>query len=184
MEEVVDPAQWFAVQVKPRHEKAVSGILVYKGLQPFLPLCRARRKWSDRIQEVHVPLFPGYVFCKFDPSRRTPVLSTAGVFGIVRFGRDFAPVDPAEIGALQRLMRSGVPAEPWPRLEIGQEVEIDSGPLQGCKGILVEIKRRPRLVLSVSLLQRSVLVELDEDWVRNVKPRYSPAASTPVRSFA
>ena len=183
MEIVSESAQWFAVQVKPRHEKAVSAILSYKGLQPFLPLHRARRKWSDRIQEVHLPLFPGYVFCKFDPSRRTPVLSTAGVYGAVRYGRELAPIDPEEINALQRLMKAGVPSEPWPLLEVGQEIEIDAGPLQGCRGILVEVRKRPRLVLSVSLLQRAVLVELDEDWVRQVKPRISPAQSC-VRSLA
>jgi transcription antitermination factor NusG len=159
---------WFAVQVKPKHEKNVSVALEYKGLEAFLPLYRARRKWSDRVRESQLPLFPGYVFCKFNPLRLTPILSTPGVYDVVRFGRTLATLDSDEIVALQNLMRSGLPSEPWPRLEIGQLVEIEDGPLIGCKGVIVEFKKLPRLVLSVTLLRRSVLVELDRSWVKGV----------------
>jgi len=143
-------------------------------MEPFLPLYAARRRWSDRIRELQLPLFPGYVFCRFNPHSRTPVLSTPGVFGIVRFGQNLAGVDPHEISSLQHLMRSGLIAEPWPNLEVGEPVEIDDGPLAGCKGLIIEIKKRPRLVLSVTLLRRAVLVELDRQWVRRVPSRSFP----------
>src|ERR1041385_4995372 len=160
MENIIDSQGWFAVQVKPRHEKSVSSLLAYKGMEQFLPLYVARNRWRDRMQDVQLPLFPGYVFCKFNPSQRTPILSTPGVFGVVRFGRDLAAIDPAEIDSLQCLMRSGLSVEPWPRVEIGQVVDIEAGPLAGCKGLGGGIKKRLRLVLSVTLLHRSVFVEL------------------------
>jgi transcription antitermination factor NusG len=163
--------QWFAVRVKPRHEQAVAGIFEHKGLESCLPLYLARSRWSDRIRELRRPLFPGYVFCRFSPFRRAPILSTPGVFDIVRFGRDPAAVDPQQIASLQQLMHSGVPSQPWPYLEVGQFVEIEDGPLAGCRGVVVEIKKRYRLVLSLTLLQRAVMVELDRDWVKRVSPR-------------
>ncbi len=159
---------WFAAQVKPKHEQNVSKILEYKGLEAFVPLYKARRQWSDRTRELHLPLFPGYVFCKFNPSRLGPVLSTPGIYDVVRFGRNLASLDPDEIFALQKLVHSGLASEPWPRLEVGQSVEIEDGPLTGCKGVVVELKKRARLVLSVTLLHRSVLVELDRNWVKSI----------------
>jgi len=171
MENMLEPSDWFVVQVKPRHEKSVSASFEYRGFQPFLPLYLARNKWSDRTRDVQLPLFPGYVFCKFNPARRTPILSTPGVFDIVRCGRDPVPVDPTEISALQKLMRSGLLAQPWPHIEVGQPVEIEDGPLAGCQGVVVEIKKEVKLVLSVTLLHRSVLVELDREWVKRISPR-------------
>jgi len=162
-------SEWFAVRVKPKHEKNVSKLLEYKDMESFLPLYRGRRQWSDRSCELHLPLFPGYVFAKLNASRRTtPILATPGVFDIVRFGRDLAVVNAEEIAALQNLMRSGLPSEPWPYLEEGQEVEIEDGPLVGCRGQIVEIKKQPRLVLAVTMLCRAVLVELDRTWVRGI----------------
>lgn len=171
MEHSLSEAAWFAVQVKPRHEKCVSTIFESKGLEPFLPLYSSRRRWSDRIRESQLPFFPGYVFCRFNPHRRAPVLSTPGVYSIVRFGNDLACVDPQEISALQLLMRSGLVAEPWPHLEVGEPVEVNDGPLAGCKGSVIEVKNQTRLVLWVTLLRRAILVELDRQWVKRPSSR-------------
>jgi transcription antitermination factor NusG len=111
--------------------------------------------------EIDVPLFPSYVFCRLDLGVRLPVLTTPGVLGIVGNGRIPMAVDDQEIAALQRMVHSGLDSEPWPFLEIGQRVRIDSGPLAGCEGILLEFKGKRRLVLSVTLLRRSVAVEVD-----------------------
>ena len=158
--------EWFAVQTKPRHEKSAGRILELKGLECFLPLYRERRQWTDRSKESDFPLFPGYIFCRFDPATRVPVLSTPGVFDIVRSGREYAPVDRCEIEALQQLIRSGLPSEPWPRIELGESVIIERGPLSGCRGVLVEIRKQARFLLSVTLLGRSVSVEVDQSWVK------------------
>jgi transcription antitermination factor NusG len=172
-------SEWFAIQVKSKHEKSVTKLLEYKGLESLLPLYTTRRRWSDRTCEVQLPLFPGYVFCKLNADRRTtPVLTTPGVFEFVRWGRDLAVVDVEEITALQNLMLSGLPSEPWPQLEEGHEVEIEHGPLAGCKGRIIEIKKQPRLVLSVTLLCRAVLVELDRTWVRRVSSASTVRASS------
>jgi transcription antitermination factor NusG len=180
----VDQMAWFVVVVKPRHEKSVSKNFEIKGIESLVPMTLARRKWSDRTKEVELPLFPGYVFCTFDPTLRVTVLNTPGVFEIVRIGRELAAVDPHEIAALQRLVQSGLMAEPWPRIEVGERVEIAHGPLAGCKGVLNDIKTRVRLVLSVTLLNRAVSVEIDRECVEpDVNTRFhsrSVAASVTV----
>jgi transcription termination/antitermination protein NusG len=153
---------WFALYVKPRHEKNVSSILRGKGFEEFVPLYR--RRTPSRITEL--PLFPGYVFCRFDAQRRLPVLTVPGVFSIVGFGAEATPVRNEEIAALQRVVGSGLPREPWPDLPAGKKVLVLAGPLQGLAGVVVNYKNSSRLLISVDLLQRSVSVEVDRSWLQ------------------
>ncbi len=68
---------WYAVQIRPRTEKLVAQVLDHKGFENYLPLYKARRRWSDRLKEMELPLFPGYIFCRLDFSRRIlPLLTT------------------------------------------------------------------------------------------------------------
>jgi transcription antitermination factor NusG len=159
---------WFALQVRPRCEKLVSASLTAKGYEAFLPLYRSRRCWSDRTKELELPLFDCYVFCRLNVEHRLPVLIIPGVLRFVGIGKMPLPVAEAEIAALQTIVRSGAAAEPWPHLRVGQRVCIEHGPLRGVEGMLVEVKGFHRLVVSVSLLQRSVAVEIDREWVNPV----------------
>jgi transcriptional antiterminator RfaH len=162
---------WFAIRVRSRCENSVATILGGKGYDWFLPQYRSRRAWSDRIREIQLPLFPGYVFSRFDLQHRLPILTTPGVVRIVGIGKRPMPIDESEITALQAAVRSGLPSRPWPFLEVGQHVRIEHGPLYGLEGILLDFKGQHRLVLSISLLQRSVAVEVDGAWVAPLQPQ-------------
>jgi transcription antitermination factor NusG len=162
--------QWFAVQVKSQCEKLVATILQQKGFEQFFPSYQSRHRWSDRLKTVQMPLFPGYVFCRLDPRYRLPVLITPGVVQFVGIGRFPVPIDNAEIAAIQSVVESGLRTEPWPFLDVGQRVQVEDGPLTGLGGILVEVRKRHRIVLSVTLLRRSVAVEVERQWVRPLDP--------------
>lgn len=169
--------QWFALRVRPRCEKAVAEALRGKGYEEFLPLYRERRRWSDRVADVDLPLFPGYVFSRFDVQKRLPILKTPGVMLVVGIGRIPQPVDESEIEALQILVRSRLDVQPWPYLHIGQRVRILRGPLAGAEGILTAVKKQSRLLVSVTLLQRSVAVEISEDWAWPVSDGARPTSA-------
>jgi transcription antitermination factor NusG len=157
---------WFALQVKPRREKVISAILRNKGFEQFLPVYESRRVWSDRIATVEVPLFPGYVFCRFDPERpRLPIVATPGVISVVGVAGQPTAIPEHELEVIQAILRSGKAALPWPYLEIGNRVRIERGSLAGVEGILVEAKKQHRVVVSVTLLQRSVAVEVEREWL-------------------
>lgn len=162
--------KWFALRVKSNYEHKVSGALQAKGFEEFLPTCRALRRWSDRLKEIRTPLFTGYVFCRLDMQNRLPVLTVPGVVGIVGVGKMPMPVTPAEILAIRAIAESDLLLTQWPYLQVGNRVEIVRGPLTGVEGILVRFKGRYRLVVSVTLLQRSVAVEIDGDWARALQP--------------
>ena len=161
---------WYALQVRPRYEKVIASTLLGKGYEGFLPLYRQRSRWADRIKEVQLPLFPGYLFCRFDLNRRLPIMVTPGVMHIVGIGKTPHPIDDDEIAALQSIVISGLGAEPMSYLNVGERVRIEIGPLAGVEGILTALKGSRRLVVSVTLLQRSVSVEIDKSWVVAVDP--------------
>lgn len=177
---------WFALNVKSRYERMAAKFLESRGYQSFLPMYKSRRCWSDRVKELDVPLFPGYLFCRFNIHNRLPVLVVPGVLGIVGGTKLPSPIDLAEIDALQAAVRGGLSREPWPFLHVGDRVRIEHGSLAGVEGILLQVKGRHRLILSVTLLQRSVAVDVDSAWVSTLesRPRIQPASLRPVHTAA
>jgi transcription antitermination factor NusG len=163
-------AAWYALQVKTTHEKRTAAMLDQKGHDHFLPLYRVRRRWSDRIKEVDQPLFPGYLFCRFAASARAGILKTAGVTRVVGIGGVPIPIEEHEIRSIQQAVNSGLEVHPHVYLETGQRVRIESGPFKDVEGVIVEVRKRHQLILSIGLLQRAISVEIDSAWVVPVSP--------------
>lgn len=155
------PARWFAVTVKPQHEQTAEKGLAAKGFETYLPLYLAVRKWSDRTKTLQLPLFPGYVFCRFGRTDHTTVLRTPGVRTIVSFDGEPAPVPVSELDAVRQMLASGSLVEPWPFLEAGQRIRIASGPLSGMEGTLVETPESCRLVVNIEMFRRACAVRVD-----------------------
>jgi transcription antitermination factor NusG len=154
---------WFGLRTKSNHEKIAATVLSGKGYEQYLPTYKARRRWSDRDVITDRPLFPGYVFCRFDPKARLPILTTPGVVSVIGFGSEPAPIDESEIEAVQAVLRSGLGAEPCPFLREGQKIRIRSGALMGVEGILTKKKNEWRMIVSIEMLQRSIAVEIDRE---------------------
>lgn len=164
---------WYALWVRSRHEEKVVERLRQKEYETFLPLSRSRRRWSDRYKEVDVPLIPGYVFCRFDATDHFPVSNTPGMVRVVGFGKTPQPVDEQEMTAFIRAVGSGSHIQLWPFLKVGQRVLIEEGPLRSLEGVLLTVEGQDHLVLSLSLLQRSVAVTVDRRWVRPIGEKLS-----------
>ena len=165
---VVEPAHvedWFALTVKPRHDKAVARGLQAKGFETLLPTYKKRLRYATRLKEWELPLFPGYVFCRFNPSARLPILTTPGVVRVVGVGPHPIPIDEGELDSLRSAIRSHAPLQPFPFLQVGQKARIEKGALTGIEGIVVRVKPSLALVISITLLQRSVLLEIEPDFV-------------------
>jgi len=174
-EELLAPGAlpWFALRVKPNHENVTTAALRCKGYEEFAPTYRCRRRLSDRVKEIDLPLFPGYVFCRFDVSYRLRVLTTPGIVSIVGLGKIPQPIEEKEMARVQAIVRSGSLAYPWPFLQEGQKVVIMRGPLTGVEGFLVNVKNQDRLVVSITMLQRSVATEIDRDCVEPARTPFN-----------
>jgi transcription antitermination factor NusG len=157
--------------VRSRLEKTVASILEEKNLEVFLPVHITRRRWSDRIRKTESPLFPNYVFCRFDPVSRVSVLTTSGVIKILGGPTGPLPVDEGEIETIRTLCHASMELTPIAFIPPNHKVRIEHGPLAGVEGTVVCVRSHFRLVVSISLLQRSVLAEVDMDSVSDLQPR-------------
>jgi transcription antitermination factor NusG len=164
--------QWYALYVRSHCERATEQRLKGKGYRAFSPFYRTWRKRPDRTKQLDLPLFPGYVFCCFNPDKRLPILTTPGVVIIVGAGKTPEPVKQSELESIQIVAEAGHTVEPWPFLRQDQRIRIEAGPLAGIEGTLLTVKDRLRLVVSITLLQRSMAVEVDREVV-------SPLFDTP-----
>ena len=160
---MTESPRWYAIAVKHQHERHIEAALRFKKMETLVPLYRSRRRWSDRTRELELPLFAGYVLCRFDMRERKEVLNTPGVYRLVGFGGTPAVVDDREIADIQALAEAGRGLRPWPWLRAGDRVRVERGPLRGIEGTLLREGESLRLIVTVDLLQRAVAVELDPD---------------------
>jgi transcription antitermination factor NusG len=161
-EKSLPSVQWYAVSVRPRHEKLVTRHLEHQGLNHFLPVYRSVRRWKDRRKELDMALFPGYVFVNLNLRDRLRVLRAPGAVQFVTFQGQPAVIPDSEIRALESSLSAGLRLQPHPYLHQGARVRLKRGPLVGAEGIMIRRKERFRLVLSIDLIMRSVVFEVDE----------------------
>lgn len=167
--------EWYAIRVRSRFERSVSGQLEQKGYEQFLPMYWSRRLWSDRVKVLQLPLFGGYLFCRFDVDKRLPILQTPGVINVVGKGKVPYPVDLTQIENIRAAVNSGQNVQPWPRLDLGERVRVEFGPLRGIEGTLLRYKNATQLILAIDLMQRAIAVEVEEDWVISCRKTAAPA---------
>ncbi len=165
---------WYALTVKHQHEAAARSALEFKGFEALAPTYRARRRWSDRVKEIDLPLFSGYVFCRFAFTERIKVIDAPGVAKVVEFGGQPAEISEGEIAAIRTVMASRLPVRPWPYLKPGDRLRVERGPLRGIEGTLLREERdRLQLVIGIEMLRRSLAVEVEADMVTPVQARWA-----------
>lgn len=168
---------WFAVRVKSNFEKTAAVALNARGLEVFLPTHLQKRQWSDRLKVTEVPLFPGYLFCRLNQDLKSLVLAAPGVIGIVSCGLRMLPVSNEEVESVRLAISGPAPVQPWPYLHAGDRVRVTQGSLAGVEGLVVEESTNcSRLVLQIHLLQRSISLQIDRDWIE--------PANTKVHAYA
>src|SRR4051794_4169309 len=90
---------WYAIRVRSRCEKVVAASLHAKGYPCYLPI-RTKRQST---RQFELPLFPGYVFSRFDPLHRVPIIKIPGFVSIVSDARGPLPINEEEIAAVRHV---------------------------------------------------------------------------------
>jgi transcription antitermination factor NusG len=152
--------RWYALYTRANHEKKAAEEISRKGLESFLPVYKATRRWSDRRVQIDMPLFAGYVFVHLALCDRLKVLQVPGIVRFVGFGGLPTALPDEQMDTL-RAGLNGVHAQPYPFLTVGRRVRIKRGPLSGMQGVLLRRKSFWRVVLSIELIMRSVVVDAD-----------------------
>jgi transcriptional antiterminator RfaH len=157
---------WYAIQTHSWYEKRVRDQLTTKAITTFLPLWQQRRRWTDRVKVIELPLFRGYLFGYFTFQQKFDVLTTVGVARLVSFNGAPVPIPEEQIEAVRMLVTRQLRYDPHPYLAEGMRVCVTHGLLAGVEGILVLKKSATRLVIQIELIQRAVAVDIDSTEVK------------------
>lgn len=144
---------YFVIRTKPRAENQVRERLCAYGFSP-----RSLR------------FFPGFIFVRFHPAQKLQIGAVGGVHSIVGFAAQPSPVDEEELEALLKVSDAKLPVGPAPFPAIGRPCRLMRGPLEGVRGVLMGLHEKPLVILSLTLLQRSIAVEVDADCVGPYRP--------------
>ena len=160
---------WYALRTNAHHEKRVRDRLAGVGIEPFLPLTREPRQWSDRKVLTELPLFTGYCFARFSLKNRLTIMEISGVAGIVgSVGPEAIP--DAELDGIRSICESDRVVKRMGHLIEGVRVEIISGPLRGLQGQFIRHAGHDYIVVRIHLLQQAVAVHIHMDEVAPLAP--------------
>ena len=160
--------QWYALSIRPRTEQMVSEVLTGKGYKVIVLMRQVRKQLCDRVKTIKQPLFPGYLFCRFHVTNRLPILITPGIVSILGSGKEPVSVSEEEIAALLRMTECGRDVEECTYVESGRAVEVIRGALRGLRGVVLSQERKTRVVVSITLLRRSIAVHCDRADIRPI----------------
>jgi transcription antitermination factor NusG len=159
-------SKWLVAYTKPRWEKKLADQLTAKGFTVYCPTQRVKRRWSDRIKWIDQPLFSSHIFVHLEPERRDAVYFTPGFVRFLFWDKRPAVVRDAEIDTLRRWLNDfdheSITVE---AISPGTKVHVQSGPLQGREGIVIE-QRGTKLELYLEDLQVKVSVDLSKTEVQ------------------
>ena len=126
---------WYAIKVRTRMEQRIADLIRNREYQVYLPSYVETRQYSDRIKRALVALFPGYLFCSLDISRRLPILMTPGVEYFVGFDGVPVFVPDSELRAIDAALKSGLPVHPCEYLCEGDRVRVVVGSMRGITSV-------------------------------------------------
>ena len=156
---------WYALCIQQRQRENCENYLSSHYYKYFSPVLREMHLWSDRTKAVLAPLFPGYLFCQFDPHQSLPVLKAPGVTRIVCSAGKPLEVNATELGHVAQSLRAGTSLDVVNECLSGQRVKIIAGPLAGIEGVTVIARHQFRIGLAITMMNKSVLVEVSPSQV-------------------
>jgi transcription termination/antitermination protein NusG len=162
--ELTTDPRWYALRTNAHHEKRVRDRLAGVGIEPFLPLTRQQRQWSDRKVLTELPLFTGYCFARFSLRNRLTIMQVSGVAGIVgSVGPEAIP--DTELDAIRAVCESDRLIQSVDLFVEGMQVKIVSGPLRGLMGQFIHHAGHDYIVVRVRLIQQAVAVHIHRNEV-------------------
>lgn len=170
---IVDSVQpaWYACYTRPRAEKVAAQELFDMDIEHYLPLQRTRRKWSDRMKWVDVPLFRSYIFVRIFPEQYNKVLAVNSIVRFIAFESKAVVIPDYQVDSIKLLLNQGSELEVTrENLLPGEKIVVQAGPLIGLPGELIEFRGKRKVLIRLGQLGESILVNVPiELLVREVK---------------
>jgi transcriptional antiterminator NusG len=151
---------WFAIQTRSKFEFQVRDQLRGEGFEEFLPTWDERVKWSDREKVTTRPLFPGYIFGRFDLEDAPLIRQLRGIVTILSSDQIPISIPDCEIADLRQVIESSVPS-PLGAYVVGGKVTVKSGSFAGQSAVISRIKGGTLLTLLLPIFGRPTPVEIE-----------------------
>lgn len=159
---------WYAVYTRSRCEKELERDLTDMGYEAYLPKINRLRIWSDRKKWVEMPLFTGYVFVRVSNKEFYGVLQHNAAVKYVGFGGIPAKIPENQLEAVKRALGLNLDMEvTTENFKKGEVVEITAGAMSGCKGEIVNVSSKKKLLLRIHDIGYSLLVSVPAAYLEN-----------------
>lgn len=151
---------WHVLHVMANHEKKVAQHLSIRSLEHYVPLYTEQSQWTDRIVKLERPLFSGYVFVRFSPESRHPVITAPGVLRLLGdTQRDKVSDD--EIRRIRESLEGGSLLRPHSSVPLGTRVRVRGGVFGGVEGIVTEFRQQCKVIIALGALQVCFSLEVE-----------------------
>jgi transcriptional antiterminator NusG len=153
---------WYVLHVISNHEKKVAQHLTARSVEHYLPVYATRVKWTVRTVITERPLFSGYVFARFPLLTRRTVISVPGVLRLLGDeGKDM--VSCAELLRIRTGLDTGLRIQPHPMVAVGTKVRVRNGVFAGVEGVVTELRKSCKVIITLAAVQQCFSLELDAD---------------------
>ena len=157
--------QWRVLHVIPNHEKKVATHLLHRAVEHFLPVYTERSRWSDRSVTLEKPLFPGYVFVRFNRELKWAVISSPGVLRILG-KEENGEIENGEIDRIRAAITEGQILRPHPPMSVGTRVRVIGGVFAGTEGMVTELRSNCKVIIAMAAVKQSYSLETE---IRNLE---------------
>ena len=161
--------RWYVVHTQIHAEDRAKSNLERQNFEVYLPKYQKFRRHARRVDRVRRPLFPRYLFVRFDPdrSRWRAISGTVGVTHLVSHGEQPTAVPDKIVDAIKaRHNDSGLVVLNSPQaFRPGQKLEIVDGPLAWHSAVFERLDDNERVVVLLELLGRQVNVTVSTEAV-------------------
>ncbi|USD64565.1 transcription/translation regulatory transformer protein RfaH [Vibrio sp. SCSIO 43136] len=155
---------WYLLYCKRGEQARAKAHLENQGVECFYPEIEVEKILRKKKQLVREPLFPSYIFVRFDYEvgpTFTTIRSTRGVVDFVRLGAHPKEVEGDLIYSLRQLEQSEQEVVHSETPRSGEKIEVLEGQFAGITAIYQEPDGDKRSFLLIELLNKPVKVSVD-----------------------
>jgi transcription antitermination factor NusG len=159
---------WWVAHTRSRQEKALARFLLPLEIPFYVPQVRKETRRRGRSLVSFLPLFPGYVFFRGSARDRLAAFRSGLLVAILEVeNQDLLHT---ELAQLRRLQESGADLLLQQEFQAGDLVRIKEGPFSGYSGVVIRDQGRLRLLVSITMLRKTVAVEFDRSVLASARP--------------
>jgi len=153
-----DEPVWCVCHTKPRCEKKFAMLMKAETFEHYLPLITSVRRYPGQVKKFTKPLFPGYVFARIEPARRSRIFQQDLLARVLHVEDEATFL--RQLEDVKVIAASGLEIALHPILRKGTNVRIITGPLKGVHGMVDNPANPGGVVIAVDVLQQGLLIKI------------------------